>query len=225
MTDMAFSALIVDDDREIQAQLRTILEGAGATVTSAYASIDGRREPDRSVFDLIVLRTDMPELNGVWIAEALRRERGPSAEAFVIGLSGDMTRGYVLKCHHAGMTRVLERPVITNKLLAALKDFGLVTPPKPATTATSVAVFAALSQPLRLKLIGVLTDGGPASASKLAREMEMSRQKLDFHLKALKEAGLVDASPHGREMQYSAQTGDLEAVAQWLIGFGRAAPT
>ncbi|MEA2828287.1 MAG: hypothetical protein QOG43_2726 [Actinomycetota bacterium] len=82
------------------------------------------------------------------------------------------------------------------------------------------AVFAALADPTRRWLLTRLLQGGPRSATDLARELPMSRQAVVHHLQALDGAGLVDARRAGREVWWSATTGALgEAVAEavaWL---------
>jgi DNA-binding transcriptional ArsR family regulator len=215
---MTFKALIMDDDRDLHAQVRAILEDAGAEVTSAFDSSAGHHAQQVTAFELIVVRTQgLPNLSGPLIVELLRRLGGPSKDAYVIGLSGDMTDR--AKCHAAGMTRVIGRPVTKHALLGTLRDWDLVSPRAPSTTAASIAVFNALANPLRLKLLTILARGGPASATALAQEMAMSRQKLEFHLKDLRQAKLVQSRRQGREMLFAARTDDLEAVAQWMIQF------
>jgi DNA-binding transcriptional ArsR family regulator len=123
------------------------------------------------------------------------------------------------KCIAAGMARVIERPVVKHVLLGVLRDLGLVSPRAPSTTAASVAVFEALANPLRVELLTILARSGPTSATTLAREMAMSRQKLEFHLKDLRRAKLVESRREGRETLFAARTNDLEAVAQWVTQF------
>jgi DNA-binding transcriptional ArsR family regulator len=49
---------------------------------------------------------------------------------------------------------------------------------------------AVLLRPLRTRILGLLAD--PQSASAIARTLEMSRQKVGYHLKALEAEGLVE---------------------------------
>ena len=49
----------------------------------------------------------------------------------------------------------------------------------------------ALSHPLRVAILGALEV--PGSAADLARRLDQQRQKVNYHLKALEEAGLVEA--------------------------------
>ena len=187
---MTFKALVMDDDRDLNAQVRAILEGAGAEVTSLFDSGGGPNVFQGTKFGLIVVRTQgLPGLSGPLVVEQVRRLGELSKDAYLIGLSTDMTDSR--KCHNAGMDRVLARPVTTHLLLGALRDWGFVSPCAPSTTAASITVFEALANPLRVKLLSLLARTGRASSTTLAHEMAMSRQKLEFHLKDLRRAKLV----------------------------------
>ena len=78
------------------------------------------------------------------------------------------------------------------------------------------AVFAALADPTRRRLLTRLRQEGPRSATDLARDLPMSRQAVVHHLQALEGAGLVDARRAGREVRWSATTRGLAEAAAWL---------
>lgn len=56
--------------------------------------------------------------------------------------------------------------------------------------AGSVASLRALSHPLRLRMWAVLA-GGPSSAAELARTLELSHASASYHLRVLRDAGVV----------------------------------
>lgn len=66
-----------------------------------------------------------------------------------------------------------------------------MSPPLPVQIIERVEDAAAALTPLRLDLLRRLAE--PASAASLARDVGLSRQVLNYHLKALQTAGLVDA--------------------------------
>ena len=82
------------------------------------------------------------------------------------------------------------------------------------------ATFAALADPTRRHVIGVLSEGGAVSATQLARELPISRQAVAKHLAALAEAGLVEASREGRETRYRLTPGPLVEAMSWLERVG-----
>lgn len=81
-------------------------------------------------------------------------------------------------------------------------------------------VLAALADPTRRALFERLNSEGPASASKLATELPISRQAISKHLSLLDSAGLVDRREQGRQVVYSARVAPLDEVATWLETVG-----
>ena len=78
------------------------------------------------------------------------------------------------------------------------------------------ATFAALSDPTRRHVIGVLSGGQEASVTELARELPISRQAVAKHLAALADAGLVESTRQGRETRYRLTPGPLTDAGAWL---------
>jgi CheY-like chemotaxis protein/DNA-binding transcriptional ArsR family regulator len=214
---MPTAALIIEDDRDNHACVRAVLEGVGVEVKGVYVSVDGRHALEGSKFDVVVVRTDMPELNGMRITEALRRS-GENTEAFVIGLAAD-AKASLPACRQAGMNTVLPRPTPRQDLIAALRTTGVIASAAPWPMSRSLAVFDAFANELRVTLFATLSRDGPASATVLARQIGTSRQKVDFHLETLVEAKLVHRRRTARETLYEARSEGLMGAAQWLIAF------
>ena len=82
------------------------------------------------------------------------------------------------------------------------------------------AVFGALADPTRRGLMARLVREGPHSATALARDLPVSRQAVVHHLKALGEAGLVDAHRDGREVRYGATTEPMADAMAWMVDAG-----
>lgn len=61
--------------------------------------------------------------------------------------------------------------------------------------------FAALTDPVRLRLIGVLAAGGRCVCD-LQDAVPVAPNLLSYHLRVLREAGLVTASRRGRRVDY-----------------------
>lgn len=62
-------------------------------------------------------------------------------------------------------------------------------------------LFQTLSDPTRLRIIQLL-EGEPSTAGNLARSTQAKAPALSQHLKALKQAGLVDSRKEGRTVVY-----------------------
>jgi DNA-binding transcriptional ArsR family regulator len=85
---------------------------------------------------------------------------------------------------------------------------------------TADAVFAALADPTRRRMIEVLARRPTATATGLAAELPISRQAVAKHLGALKRARLVRAQRRGRETQYSLDAAALAEVERWVAAVG-----
>lgn len=81
-------------------------------------------------------------------------------------------------------------------------------------------LLAALADPTRRAVFERLNSEGPASASKLASELPISRQAIAKHLTLLDSVGLVDRREEGRQVVYSARVAPLRDVANWLETVG-----
>jgi DNA-binding transcriptional ArsR family regulator len=78
------------------------------------------------------------------------------------------------------------------------------------------AVFGALSDPTRRRVVETLARGGTVTASGLAAQLPITRQAVAKHLSALRGAELVSASKVGRETQYKLRPQPLDEAAHWI---------
>jgi DNA-binding transcriptional ArsR family regulator len=76
----------------------------------------------------------------------------------------------------------------------------------------------ALADPTRRRVFERLRRG-PRSVGALARGMPVSRPAVSQHLKALKEAGLVDDQAEGTRRVYYIDPHGLAALRRWLDQF------
>jgi DNA-binding transcriptional ArsR family regulator len=81
------------------------------------------------------------------------------------------------------------------------------------------ATFAALADPSRRRMLGLLGNGG-ATATELSRELPISRQAVAKHLAQLAAAGLVAARREGRETRYTVTPEPLEQAVAWIAETG-----
>jgi DNA-binding transcriptional ArsR family regulator len=78
------------------------------------------------------------------------------------------------------------------------------------------AVFDALADPTRRRVVETLARGGTVTASGLATELPITRQAVAKHLSALRGADLVSASRVGRETHYELRPQPLDEAAGWI---------
>lgn len=84
----------------------------------------------------------------------------------------------------------------------------------------SEAVFSALADPTRRRLMARLSEHGPATASDLARELPITRQAIAKHFAALEDAGLVTGERVGREHRYRLTPEPLADAMTWMAAVG-----
>ncbi len=75
----------------------------------------------------------------------------------------------------------------------------------------------ALSDPIRLQVIEAL-GGGERCVCDLTTDLGLAQSKLSFHLKVLKETGLLADRQSGRWVYYRLQPEALERLRGWLAG-------
>jgi DNA-binding transcriptional ArsR family regulator len=90
----------------------------------------------------------------------------------------------------------------------------------PRTEATllhrSAALFAALGDPTRLRLVATLCAGGAMSIAQLTAGTDITRQAVTKHLHVLADAGLVRDLKLGRERRWEFEPSRLEQARQSL---------
>ena len=80
------------------------------------------------------------------------------------------------------------------------------------------SVLAALADPTRRQLLGLLAAKGEVTATTLASGVPVSRQAVVKHLAVLDTAGLVSRSRVGREVRYAVRPAALDSTARWMAG-------
>ncbi|PZO14377.1 MAG: ArsR family transcriptional regulator [Leptolyngbya foveolarum] len=81
------------------------------------------------------------------------------------------------------------------------------------------AGFHALSEPIRIQVIELLQEG-EFCVGDMCDRLCIAQSKLSFHLKTLKEAGLVTARQQGRWMYYSLNADRFHALEGYLSSYG-----
>ena len=86
------------------------------------------------------------------------------------------------------------------------------------SAATLSRAFAALADPVRLRLVSLLmtADGGEVCACDLVEPVGKSQPTVSHHLKVLREAGLVTRTRRGQNIWYAVVPGQLAALRDVL---------
>ena|SRR5579862_2284688 len=81
---------------------------------------------------------------------------------------------------------------------------------------TSAAVFAALGDETRLRMVARLCREGPLSIARLTDGFGITRQAISKHLRVMKKAGVVRGSRQGRESVWQIQQQRLADAERYL---------
>ena len=78
-----------------------------------------------------------------------------------------------------------------------------------------MTAYSAVAEPSRRRILDLLR-GGERSVNDLVARLELSQPGVSKHLKVLREAGLVEVRPRGRQRWYGLQAQPLAEVDEWL---------
>lgn len=85
-----------------------------------------------------------------------------------------------------------------------------------------LAVFAALADPTRWRLLKSLANTGEGTATTLARQLPVSRPAVIKHLGVLDRAGMVTHQRAGREVIYRVEPARLDETAKRIAAIATA---
>jgi DNA-binding transcriptional ArsR family regulator len=83
------------------------------------------------------------------------------------------------------------------------------------------AVFDALGDPNRLRIVTRLCDGGPCSTSQVTQVVPVSRQAATKHLLLLEAVGLVSSERLGRERIWRIEPEPLTEASDYLTALSK----
>ena len=93
-----------------------------------------------------------------------------------------------------------------------------------SSTVEIASIFHALSEPLRVQVLELLRTQ-ELCVCDLCERLEVAQSsKLSFHLKTLREAGLVRSRQEGRWIYYSLNLPQFVVMEQYLADFRRTSP-
>lgn len=82
------------------------------------------------------------------------------------------------------------------------------------------AVFEALADPTRRRVVYELSKDGPLTATELATRIPVTRQAIAKHLAALEEADLAAGTRTGRELRFELRTRAFAEAEAWMRAIG-----
>ena len=88
-------------------------------------------------------------------------------------------------------------------------------PTMPLDLSRSTSIFHALSDETRLAVVQMLGDGERCVCD-LQAALDVAQSRLSFHLKVMREAGLIEARVEGRWIYYRLRRDALDGLQGWL---------
>jgi CheY-like chemotaxis protein len=123
--------LVVDDEVEVAAAIRRVLERAGYAVTLANNATEGLEAVAQEPPDVVITDIIMPKVHGVELIKTLR-ERYPRIRIIAISGGGSFgplhykpeaisTNAYLAAAREAGAQEILTKPFDLTDLIAAVR--------------------------------------------------------------------------------------------------------
>ncbi|HNR30439.1 MAG TPA: response regulator [Candidatus Hydrogenedentes bacterium] len=117
---MEKTILTIDDDPDVRAALRVVLEAEGFSVGEAANGEEGlkvaeRIRPDAVIVDLMMENVD----SGSWLAQKLK-EIGFRGPVYMLSSAGDTVR-YNIDTRDLGLAGIFQKPIDPTTLVATLK--------------------------------------------------------------------------------------------------------
>lgn len=187
--------LIVDDDADLRQNLVELLQENDFTVVAANDGEEALEQLEISTFDLILLDLVMPGIGGKELLPVIR-QRWPRTQ--IIMMTAFSTVENAVKAMQLGASDYLAKPFKVNELLVAIRKCL-----EEARFQSCKAIlnmddtFGSLAHATRRQILLLLKQNTRARFMEITRRLEIEdHTKLNFHLKVLKDAGLVKQDTH-----------------------------
>ena len=117
---LEWRVLVAEDDAANRLVLASLLEKSGLLVTAVENGRQALEALEQAPADLVLLDINMPELNGLETARAIRRLAGPAADLPIIAVTSDVSPKRVNEMREAGFDICLEKPVRRDALFQVI---------------------------------------------------------------------------------------------------------
>jgi DNA-binding response OmpR family regulator len=205
------SVLIVDDDLELRENLQEILAIEGFDVATAKNGNDALDMVSQRDFDLLLLDLIMPGLSGLETLTLLRRQK---PQIRVILMTAFSTIENAVDAMRRGADDYLTKPFKTADLLMTVKRVLEEAKFKACKAILDTdGTFNSLANSIRREILQLLGTNGRRRFMDLTRDLGIvDHTKVNFHLKVLKENGLIDQD----DQKYYSLSAEGEKVAQCM---------
>ena len=185
--------LIVDDDGEFRNYLMEVLKEEGYQIDSASSAKEAYALLNAVEFDIVLLDYLMPKQSGVDAISEIKRLR-PKVKVIMVTAFASIE--HAIDAIKRGATDYISKPFKIDNLLLTIRrvleeakfDEGMKKMDLDQTLST-------LASPIRRNILKLLRDREETRLMEITRELGIEdHTKVVFHLKMLKEAGIIDQS-------------------------------
>jgi len=185
--------LIVDDDGAFRNYLMEVLKEEGYQIDSASSAKEAYALLNAVEFDIVLLDYLMPKQSGVDAISEIKRLR-PKVKVIMVTAFASIE--HAIDAIKRGATDYISKPFKIDNLLLTIRrvleeakfDEGMKKMDLDQTLST-------LASPIRRNILKLLRDREETRLMEITRELGIEdHTKVVFHLKMLKEAGIIDQS-------------------------------
>lgn len=120
--DRPLRLLVAEDNATNQLVVKAALAKHGIRPDFAGNGLEAIAAVKRATYDVILMDVQMPEMDGLDAARAIRSLRGPQSKIPIVALTANAFGSDIDKCREAGMSDHLGKPFRTEALIVALAD-------------------------------------------------------------------------------------------------------
>jgi len=183
--------LVVDDDQELRSNLTFVLKEAGYQTDEASSAQEAVKLAVDEDFDVVLLDVIMPKSGKI---DALAELRRVAPRSKIVMITAFATIENAVDAIKRGASDYLSKPFKIDALLTTIRR--VLEEARFEVRATSEnfdCVLGALSNPIRRKILRIIAQKKRARLMELARELDIEdHTKVIFHLKILKECGIIE---------------------------------
>ena len=181
---MEMRILVVDDDKSIALNLKDVLERYGHEVEVVFKGEDAIRKSAKG-FDVILLDLLLPDVDGLYVLKTIR---SASPKTVVIMITAYGTIPSAVEAVKKGASDYITKPFRVEELITTINKaveemrFETIEP----------EILSVISNETRIAIIKELIENGSLRFSELKKILGIrDPPKLSFHLRMLKEKGLI----------------------------------
>jgi CheY-like chemotaxis protein len=114
--------LLIESDLAVRESMMLMLSSLGYLVDTAINGVEGVAAASETVYDLILMDCQMPDMDGDEATLEIRRREGAMCHVPIIGITGYVLEGERTRCLAAGMDEYLTKPIPMATLAAILES-------------------------------------------------------------------------------------------------------